>query len=300
MWVETARLIENKYADYDGFVVTDEISLLPYHASALSYMIQDPNKPIILTGANTSSLSGNFLTDNPRHLLGAVWWASWRGQRGERIADVSLFFGDRLLQGNRAVLTEYGAGSDTFAASGQEQDRNLSRGTMIVRDGMRLDAGLIRLPAEQPTRFNPAMNLDNALLIDLSSGITFSGINHIELAQSSRVPALLVDVAANYRTRVEPRVGEKRGEALLMLDLAQEGRLVCVRNQCQPSSHEAHALALAKGLVPMGTVTRAAAWTKLGYAMGQQDWNMEQRKRFLERPFANDMGCSGLATLAFG
>ena len=50
-WLELARLIEDHYSAYDGFVLCHGTDTLAYTASALSYLIQHTRKPIVLTGA---------------------------------------------------------------------------------------------------------------------------------------------------------------------------------------------------------------------------------------------------------
>ena len=50
-WVELAKLIEQKYEYYDGFVVCHGTDTMAYTAAALSYLIQNNRKPIVVTGA---------------------------------------------------------------------------------------------------------------------------------------------------------------------------------------------------------------------------------------------------------
>ena len=49
-WLQMARAIEERYDQYDGFVVTHGTDTMAYTAAALSYLIQFSPKPIVLTG----------------------------------------------------------------------------------------------------------------------------------------------------------------------------------------------------------------------------------------------------------
>lgn len=50
-WLKIVRELKENYEDYDGFVITHGTDTMAYTASALSYLVQNPRKPIILTGA---------------------------------------------------------------------------------------------------------------------------------------------------------------------------------------------------------------------------------------------------------
>ncbi len=51
-WVEIAKTIKDSYSEYDGFVITHGTDTLHYTASALSFLLQDLSKPIVLTGSS--------------------------------------------------------------------------------------------------------------------------------------------------------------------------------------------------------------------------------------------------------
>lgn len=50
-WLELAKLIEKKYEFYDGFVICHGTDTMAYTAAALSYLIQNNRRPIVITGA---------------------------------------------------------------------------------------------------------------------------------------------------------------------------------------------------------------------------------------------------------
>lgn len=50
-WIRLARDVEKVYDDYDGFVVLHGTDTMAYTASALSFMLENLGKPVVLTGA---------------------------------------------------------------------------------------------------------------------------------------------------------------------------------------------------------------------------------------------------------
>ena len=73
-WLAIARIIEESYAAYDGFVVTHGTDTMAYTAAALSYLIQGADKPIVLTGSQRSAYSRD--TDARANLSDAFLFAA--------------------------------------------------------------------------------------------------------------------------------------------------------------------------------------------------------------------------------
>ena len=96
-WLSMARAIEAHYRDYDGFVVTHGTDTMAYTAAALSYLVQDSPKPIILTGAQKPIWFDG--TDSKRNLTDAFLYAC-RGCGG-----VQIVFNGRVILGTRARKT---------------------------------------------------------------------------------------------------------------------------------------------------------------------------------------------------
>ncbi|KAL2811240.1 asparaginase-domain-containing protein [Aspergillus granulosus] len=95
-WAEIAMTIERNYTLFDGFVVLHGTDSLAYTCSALSFMLQNLGKPVILTGAQAPMLElQNDATDN---LLGSLVVAGHF-----MIPEVCLYFNNKLLRGNRST-----------------------------------------------------------------------------------------------------------------------------------------------------------------------------------------------------
>lgn len=95
-WAEIARTIYRNYQLFDAFVVLHGTDSLAYTCSALSFMLQNLGKPVILTGSQAPMLElQNDATDN---LLGSLVIAGHF-----MIPEVCLFFNYKLFRGNRAM-----------------------------------------------------------------------------------------------------------------------------------------------------------------------------------------------------
>ena len=94
-WLEIARAIQTHYDAFDGFVVTHGTDTMAYTASALSYLIQNSPKPIVLTGAQQSI--GSRETDARRNLLDAFRYAASDSAWG-----VTVVFDGQVILGTRA------------------------------------------------------------------------------------------------------------------------------------------------------------------------------------------------------
>ena len=94
-WLRIAAEIEASYADFDGFVITHGTDTMAYTAAALSYLIQNSKKPIVITGAQKPiSLQD---TDARVNLADSFLTAS-----DERSHDVCLVFDGKVILGTRA------------------------------------------------------------------------------------------------------------------------------------------------------------------------------------------------------
>lgn len=94
-WLRIARVIREGYDDHDGFVVMHGTDTMAYTAAALSYLIQDSPKPIVLTGSQQPM--GNPFTDAKINLYQSLVYAA-----DDRSRDVSIVFGGYAIAGTRA------------------------------------------------------------------------------------------------------------------------------------------------------------------------------------------------------
>lgn len=100
-WKTMARLIEQQYEHYDGFVILHGTDTMAYTSSALSFMLGNLSKPVILTGSQLPI--GDLRTDAKENLLTSLYYASLYENDKAVIQEVALYFEYKLLRGNRCV-----------------------------------------------------------------------------------------------------------------------------------------------------------------------------------------------------
>lgn len=100
-WVKIATLIYNEYHDFDGFVILHGTDTMAYSASALSYLLENLQKPVIFTGSQLPI--GLIRTDARENLISAIEIASTKSELGPMTPGVSIYFENKLYQGNRTT-----------------------------------------------------------------------------------------------------------------------------------------------------------------------------------------------------
>ena len=101
-WTDLAHLITDHYDDYDGFVILHGTDTMSYTASALSFMLQNLTKPVILTGSQLPI--GQLRTDGKENLITSIEMAAARHQDGTpMVPEVCVYFNGHLMRGNRTT-----------------------------------------------------------------------------------------------------------------------------------------------------------------------------------------------------
>ncbi|WP_290770489.1 asparaginase [Anaerofustis sp.] len=94
-WIEIAKMIQKKYEQYDGFVITHGTDTMSYTSCALSYLIQNPSKPIIITGAQKPINAE--ISDAKKNITDSLRFAVCENTKG-----VYVVFDGRAIAGTRA------------------------------------------------------------------------------------------------------------------------------------------------------------------------------------------------------
>lgn len=101
VWAMLAEIIENNYEKYDGFVVLHGSDTMAYTASALSFMLENLNKPVIFTGSQLPL--GEIRTDGRENFLTSIEIAAAKEDDTPIVPEVCIYFENQLLRANRTV-----------------------------------------------------------------------------------------------------------------------------------------------------------------------------------------------------
>jgi L-asparaginase len=100
IWVELASIIGSKYPDYDGFVILHGSDTMAFTASALSFLLENLSKPVVLTGSQLPI--GEIRTDAKENIITALEIAAARKGNKALVPEVCIYFDYQLFRGNRS------------------------------------------------------------------------------------------------------------------------------------------------------------------------------------------------------
>lgn len=103
-WMKIAHCIREQYARYAGFIVLHGTDTMAFTASALSFILEDLGKPVILTGSQIPLAETR--NDAEENLLTSLIIL---GEHGRHMAEVFVYFDARLFRGNRATKVDVDA-----------------------------------------------------------------------------------------------------------------------------------------------------------------------------------------------
>ena len=267
IWIQMVEIIQKNYELYDGFVVLHGSDTMSFTASALSFMLENLAKPVVLTGSQLPI--GTIRTDGKENLITAIEIAAAKKNGKPIITEVCVYFEYKLYRGNRTLKFN----SEHFDAFKSPNYPHLAEaGVEISYNQM-----AIAKPSSKALKVHKQLNNDIAVL-HLFPGISKKITTAVLNTPGVKAVIILTFGAGNATTKEwfvnETESAIKRG--IIVLNVTQ-----CVQGKVIQGMYQTSSRLKQIGVVSGQDITFESAVTKLMFLLGQKTSN-QQIKKLLE------------------
>lgn len=254
-WLKIAVTIEENYSKFDGFVVLHGTDTMAYSASAISFMLQGLEKPVIFTGAQLPI--GVLRTDGKENLITAIEIAAARENGLPVVPEVCIYFENKLLRGNRTI--KYSA--EHFNAFVSPNLPPLAEAGLQIRYNRNIIRyPTVRRPLTVSGKFDPAV-----AVLRLFPGIRRETVHAVLF--TAGVKGIILETYGTGNASTEGWFLDE------LRSFIEDGGLVLNVTQCKAGSVEMGLYETSAGLLSLGIlsgkdITTEAAVTKMMILLG--------------------------------
>ena len=266
-WAKLVKIIDYNYDKYDGFVILHGTDTMAYTASALSFMLENLSKPVILTGSQLPI--GTLRTDGKENLITAIEMAAARNEDGlPMVPEVCILFENYLMRGNRTTKVN----AENFNAFRSFNYPALAKAGIHIK----YEPQLIRRPDSQKAMKPHYLFDTNVVILTL-----FPGLQESIITSLLHVPGLKAVVLKTFGSGNAPKkewfikqLKEATDRGIIIVNITQ-----CSSGIVEMERYETGVQLLQAGVISGYDSTPEAAITKLMFLLGHGLSNEEIRRK---------------------
>jgi len=275
-WVTMANIIYEHYNDYEGFVILHGTDTMVYTASALSFMLQELDKPIVITGSQISGIC-SLRNDAHQNFITALYIANSKALNLPIIPEVCIFFGNKLIRGCRSKKID----SNGYVAFDSPNYPLLG----TAGDQIEIDKSRLKPKQEQstPTLFTTLNN--TVIMIDVFPGIQNSKV----IENLFKDPDLKGVILRSYGTGNIPtdkkflELFENVTDKICIVNVTQ-----CSKGSVEMGFYETSQLLLDRGIISGFDISPEAALVKLMMLLGEFGDDIDSVKKYMQTSISGE------------